>query len=159
MIFNITFPSNIEISLNYVVLDISRIPQMLLDIAINLKMGVWSIISLIYFAIIYPILGIIMAHMAYNDCKLVAGFRFREIINKISCIGWKNFFVWYIVIWLLYFAIFLIGTFILAAFVVFIRHYLGIEISSFSNFIFTLIIYPFLLVYFYRVVALFYMSE
>ena len=38
-----------------------------------------------------------MAHMANNDSKLLTAFRFRDIIDKISILGWRNIIIWYIV--------------------------------------------------------------
>ncbi len=52
--------------------------------------------------IIAIILGLIatiaLANMAYNDSELGAAFRFGEIMNIISQIGWVDYIVWYVVI-------------------------------------------------------------
>ena len=39
--------------------------------------------------IIGPILAIAVAHMANNNSKFSAAFRFHEIMNKIGRIGWE----------------------------------------------------------------------
>ncbi|MDO9046057.1 MAG: DUF4013 domain-containing protein [Methanobacteriaceae archaeon] len=52
--------------------------------------------------IVAIILGLIatiaLANMAYNDSELGAAFRFGEIMNIISQIGWVDYIIWYVVI-------------------------------------------------------------
>lgn len=55
--------------------------------------------------LIAAIVGIIIAliyymaivNMAYNDSEIGAAFRFSEIMNLISSIGWADYIIWYIV--------------------------------------------------------------
>ncbi len=55
--------------------------------------------------LIAAIIGIIIAliyymavvNMAYNDSEIGAAFRFSEIMNLISSIGWADYIIWYIV--------------------------------------------------------------
>lgn len=52
--------------------------------------------------IVAIILGLIatiaLANMAYNDSEIGAAFRFGEIMNIISQIGWVDYIIWYVVI-------------------------------------------------------------
>lgn len=68
--------------------------------------GTVPIILLFLAGIIATILAIILgfmeliaiAHMAYNDSELGAAFRFSEILDVISQIGWIDYIIWYIVV-------------------------------------------------------------
>lgn len=42
-----------------------------------------------------------IANMALYDGKISAAFRFREIIHRISMIGWKEYLIYYAIIWIL----------------------------------------------------------
>ena len=56
------------------------------------------IISMIYMLVITPIMAIAIANMAYNDGEINAAFRFSEIFELISQIGWVDLIIWYIVL-------------------------------------------------------------
>lgn len=50
-----------------------------------------------------------IANMALYDGEISAAFRFREIINRISMIGWKKYLIFYLIIWILGFLTFIIS--------------------------------------------------
>ncbi|MEG3224227.1 MAG: hypothetical protein BME94_01555 [Methanobacteriales archaeon Met13] len=75
---------------------------------------VWALFAgNIIFAIIAVIIGLIqvmgIANMAYYDGDLMAAFRFSEILDYISRIGWGKYIITYIVIAIIAFIGFLIG--------------------------------------------------
>ncbi len=56
--------------------------------------GTWGYIALLYLIIIIPVVLMAVAYMADNNSKLDVAFRFREILHKISLIGWANIIEW-----------------------------------------------------------------
>ncbi|WP_370511820.1 DUF4013 domain-containing protein [Methanothermobacter sp. KEPCO-1] len=84
--------------------------------------------------------------MAYNDSELGAAFRFGEILNVISQIGWIDYIIWYIVIGLI------------AAVIAFIAGLLN-SIPIIGTLIALLIIYPYIQLFFNRALALRYAYE
>jgi len=56
-----------------------------------------TIIGIILAIILGLIATIALANMAYYDSELGASFRFGEILEKISRIGWIDYIFWYIV--------------------------------------------------------------
>ncbi|KUK74449.1 MULTISPECIES: DUF4013 domain-containing protein [Methanobacterium] len=133
--------------------------SMLNDMLWYLKTGFVVLMLLYtYMIIIYPFINIAVAYMAYNDSKLKTAFKFREILHKISTIGWKNFTLWYIVIKILFLTISYAGSFILFYAAVILRNGFGIHITPIMPILTFLIIAPYLSMYFVRSVALFYMS-
>jgi hypothetical protein len=130
--------------------------QMLYDMAIHVQVGLWRFITIFYVILAIPFINIAIAHMAYNDSKIRAAFKFREILNKISNIGWKNFILWYIVIEFLFLVIYGATTIILTFLNLIMSIYpLGISILKFLC---IMIVVPFVFMYFARAVALIYMS-
>lgn len=103
-------------------------------------------ITILYMIIIGPILAIAVAHMANNNSKFSAAFRFHEIMNKIGRLGWGNLIVWYIITGIIFVTILTLGTII---------GWLGTFIS---NLIFSLTS-PYLFIFLSKSIALFYMSE
>jgi hypothetical protein len=67
-----------------------------LNAALSL-MGGLLILGLIVAVIFGVFFTIALTNMAYYDGKLGAAFRFREILDIISNIGWVDFIVWYVV--------------------------------------------------------------
>ena len=62
---------------------------------------VFLIISSI-FAITISIFAYIgMANMAYHDSEIGAALRYREILDRITAIGWRNYILWWIVLMLI----------------------------------------------------------
>lgn len=120
------------------------VSSMLLRMGINAISSsgtdLWTFITFLYIILLYPILQIAIANMAYNDSKIDTAFRISQIINKIGKIGLKKFIAWYIIIGSLYLIIDIVGNII------------GIIL-------FLLLIAPYVQMYFSRAVALIYQSE
>jgi len=60
-------------------------------------MGGTAIIGIILAIILGLIASIAIANMALNNGEFGAAFRFSEILEQISMIGWGKYIVWYIV--------------------------------------------------------------
>lgn len=56
-----------------------------------------ALVGLLLMIIIYVIYAIAIANMAYYDGEIAAAFRFNEILDHISRIGWVNYIIWFIV--------------------------------------------------------------
>jgi hypothetical protein len=109
------------------------------------------LIGISYMIIILPINYIAVTHMAKNNSKVGAAFRFHEIIDKIGSIGWGNLIIWYLVIGIIYIIISIVGSMITGIFSI-LNPIIGIILSS-------LFISPYLYMYLNRSIALIYMSE
>jgi hypothetical protein len=109
-------------------------------------LGGTVIIGVILAIILGLIETIAIAHMAYNDSELGAAFRFGEILNVISQIGWIDYIIWYIVIGLI------------AAVIAFIAGLLN-SIPIIGTLIALLIIYPYIQLFWNRALALRYAYE
>ncbi len=109
------------------------------------------LIAILYIIIILPINYMAIAHMANNNSKFSAAFRFHDIVDKIGRIGWGNLIIWYIVTGTIYIIITAIGSIITAIFSI-LNPIVGIVLSS-------LIVSPYLYMYINRSIALFYLSE
>ena len=125
-------------------------------IDLNIILSIFSAILLVLIAILYiiiilPINYMAKAHMANNNSKFSAAFRFHDIIDKIGRIGWGNLIIWYIVTGTIYIIITVLGSIITAIFSV-LNPIVGIILSS-------LIVSPYLYMYINRSIALFYLSE
>jgi hypothetical protein len=68
------------------------------------------IIAGLYTLIIYPILAVAIGNMAFFNGEFGAAFRFDEILNVISQIGWVDIIIWYIVIIIVGLTIWIIGS-------------------------------------------------
>jgi hypothetical protein len=109
-------------------------------------------IAIIYLIITRPFLLMSLANMAHNDSKIGAAFKFGEIFNKISNIGWGNFIIWYIVTGIIY--------------LIFIGITVGIEfgfnlihIKIVGAVLTLLFIASFMDIFLYRSAAMFYLSR
>ena len=122
------------------------------DVNLILSSIVIFSIAILYFIVIIPIMYMAIAHMAKNDSKLSAAFRLREILNKISTIGWIDLLIWYIVTGIIFSVLFFIGSIITGVIGRLIFAPLGIILMS-------LLVTPYLYMYLYRSVALFYTSK
>jgi len=103
--------------------------------------GGTAIIGIIL-AILFELIGsIAVANMALNDSEFGAAFRFSEILEKISMIGWGKYIVWYIVM--------IIVTFIggIIASVLQVIPFIGMIIAL-------LVVYPYLTMFSARSLAL-----
>jgi hypothetical protein len=158
IVFLTLYPSNIGLIPKIIIQNnTSNIFEMLSKFVIYLDFGFWSDIPIIYLAIVYPLIGISIAHMADNHDKLISAFKFRQIFNKISNIGWKKFIVWYLVIGLLYLAIY-IGSALILKFSTYITGHYEVIGPYALYLLYIILIVPFLFIYFSRAVALIYTS-
>ena len=98
-------------------------------------------------AIIFQLIGsIAVANMALNDSEFGAAFRFSEILELISMIGWGKYIIWYIVM-------IIIGiVFMVIASVLQIIPFIGMIIA-------TLVVYPYLTMFSSRSLALLFGSS
>jgi hypothetical protein len=106
----------------------------------------------LYLIIIYPIFLMSLANMAFYDSDLGAAFKFREIFHKISNIGWGNLILWYITTGIICLIIVLLGAVIEVFFTLIGLKIIGVVLVP-------LIVFPYLSIYIFRSVALFYLSE
>ena len=109
-------------------------------------LGGTVIIGVILAIILGLIETIAIAHMAYNDSELGAAFRFSEILDVISQIGWLDYIIWYIVVGLI------------AAVIAFVAGLLN-AIPIIGTIIAVLIIYPYIQLFWNRALALRYAYE
>ncbi|MGB7968696.1 MAG: DUF4013 domain-containing protein [Methanobacterium sp.] len=145
LIVNIIFsPSNI-IGILSVLISGSSIGGSILPL---FEIGPEIIIIVLYTIILIPIFLMSVAHMANNNGKLEAAFKFREIINKISSNGWINLSAWYMLTILVVLVIYEIGIFVINISGL-INPYLGIILIS-------LILVPYVSIFTSRSTALFY---
>ena len=112
--------------------------------------GTLGYIALLYIIIIIPIILMAIACMADNNSQLGAVFRFRELLNKITAIGWVNIIEWYLLSGIILLLIFSIALFITDIFS---------SISHIIDLLIELLLIPYLLMYVFRSVALLYISE
>jgi len=122
------------------------------DISLILNSASIILIAILYFIIIIPIMYVAIAHMANNDSKLSAAFRFREILTKISTIGWIDLLIWYVITGIILLVFFFIGSIVTSIIGRLIFMPLGLVLMS-------LLVYPYLYMYLSRSVGLFYISK
>jgi hypothetical protein len=115
-----------------------------------LASGIWGLVAILYTVIIIPLLLMAIVNMVYNDGEFSAAFRFREILSKISSIGGIRLIVWYIMTGIIFVIIAFIGIFLFA--ILFVNPIIG-------QILILLVLFPYLLMYFARSVALFYKSS
>lgn len=121
-----------------------------------------SYLGILYTFLVIPLILVAIANMAYYEGELKSGFRFREIFEEISLIGWKNLIKWYIATGIIFLTLFII---ILAVFIFFDLLYSSYisdlnqppYISTIQNVILALTIIPYVYIFISRSVALFYM--
>ena len=115
--------------------------------------GISALIGILYMIIITPILLVAIANMAYYEGELKSAFRFHEIFDEITSIGWINLIKWYVVAGIIFLIIF-IGINVAISYI-FSLIYLDIV----GGVLISLIVSPFFFMYFARAVALFYMPD
>ena len=108
-------------------------------------LGGFMLIGVIIAIVIGLIATIAIANMAYYDGELSAAFKFSEIMDHISQIGWVDYIIWYIVMILIAFVIGIISS-ILNALII------GIVLTP-------LIIAPFAQMFYARSLALLFTSK
>lgn len=118
----------------------------------NLSAVILILLSLIYIFIIIPISYMAISYMADNSSKLSIAFQFRIILNKISSKGWIKFFLWYILTGIVSLIILVIGSIVSGIIGLLTFRTIGIILLS-------LFVAPYLYMFIYRSVALFYLSK
>lgn len=101
----------------------NNLPSLVFSTIIHLKLTFFTtigILHLIEFFTLFLFMNVILimflisiANMANNNGKLAAAFKFRQISNKLSSVGWKNLIIWYVVIESIYLIILSISGIIL----------------------------------------------
>lgn len=155
--FLILFPSTIVTAIKIIEYHPLSAGKMIQYMLWYLTGGIWSYIGTVYLIIVYPIMNVAVAHMAYHDSKLGTAFKFREIFDIIGKIGWKDLVIWYIVVEIIVFAISMIG-YLIRLFIIMILH-VGINNNPIFGILDLLIIVPYYAMFFARALALFYISE
>lgn len=118
---------------------------------IMVYLSIFLIILFLYLILVFPIYLMALANMAFYD-DWNAAFDFSEVFSKISRIGWRNFFAWYIIIILIFLALIFafgeIGVF-----------FNLISLKIVGTLLTQLILLPYMTIFMFRSVALFYSSE
>lgn len=122
-----------------------------------LQAGLGIIIIGIIVAIIFGLLlTIAIAHMAAND-RFKAAFRFREILDVISEIGWGKYILWYIIVAIIVWIISFILNFIITL------GYIGLNIATgpllayiIANLLYAIFIRSYLSLFYLRALGLLY---
>lgn len=115
--------------------------------------GIYALIGILYMIIITPVLLVAIANMAYYEGELKSAFRFREILNEISSIGWFNLIKWYMVNGIIFLVIFM-GINTVISYIFYLIH-----LDIVGGLLISLIVAPYFFIYFARAVALYYMPD
>lgn len=107
---------------------------------------------ILYLIVIYPVFLMALANMAFYDGELEAAFRLREILDKISNIGWVKFIAWYIITIIVCLGLIFAGGLIGAIF-----NLISLKIAG--TLLIQLILLPYLTIFIFRSVALIYPSK
>jgi hypothetical protein len=125
-------------------------------------LGIWFYIAVLYMIIILPVMLISIAYMANNESKLIKAFSFREIIDEIHKLGMRNLIIWYIVTGMVFLVLLAISG-IVIVFLLLLTKFSGILTLSqtfiLEDILVGLIITPYIFMYLFRSLALFYRSE
>ncbi len=109
-----------------------------------------ALIIIAYIIIIIPIIMTAIAYMADNNGDINAAFRVREVLDKISSLGWINFIKWFIIT--------VIPVFIITIAVSYVTTYISDVIHLPLNYFLLALIAAPLFMYLARSFSLFYMS-
>jgi hypothetical protein len=109
-------------------------------------------VYMLYCLIIFPISLIAITNMANNDGKWSYAFKLKAIFDKIKNIGWIKFYSWYFLASVITLLVLLIGIFLMFIFSILIHNYLSIKLID------SLIITPYIYMFFSRSLALIYNS-
>jgi hypothetical protein len=125
----------------------------IITILLNLGVGIGIFLAILYMIVVLPLFIVSLVHMADNKSDLLVAFKIREIFNKISSKGWINLISWYLSSGLIFLAILtFLGTFTLGIFG--LLHNIDI-----GGLLISVVIVPYLYMYFARSSALFYMKK
>jgi hypothetical protein len=127
--------------------------QNLIGVLMSLGVGIGFLYALFYMIVILPIFIVSLVNMANNNDKLEAAFRFREIYKKIGSIGWVNLIIWYLMTGIIFLSILgIIGTVLIGIFSL-------INNVDVGGLIISVVLIPYLYMYFARSAALLYISK
>jgi hypothetical protein len=127
--------------------------QNIIPILMSLGIGIGIFLAIIYMIVVLPLFIVSLVHMADNNSDLKSAFKIREIFHKIRSIGWINLILWYLSSGLIFLAILtFLGTFTLGIFG--LLHNIDI-----GGLLISVVIVPYLYMYFARSSALFYMKK
>jgi hypothetical protein len=110
----------------------------------------WFLIAFIYMIFILPVSLLAIAIMAENQGKLSSAFKPGNLLDKIKTLGLINILKWYLVTGILFLIFYIIGG-ILTSILVLLQPIIGITFQL-------LIVIPYLYMFLYRSVGLFYIS-
>ncbi|SCG84817.1 DUF4013 domain-containing protein [Methanobacterium congolense] len=114
-------------------------------------LGILILVVIFYLIAIFPVFLMALANMAFYD-DLGAAFEVHEIFKKISNIGWFNLVKLYIINIIICLVVSIIGALIVSIFDL-------ISLKIIGALFIILIVVPYIEIYIYRSVALFYLSE
>jgi Protein of unknown function (DUF4013) len=127
--------------------------QNIITILMSLGIGIGIFLAMLYMVVVLPLFIVSLVHMADNNDKLTSAFRLGEIFDKIGKIGWFNLILWYLASGLIFIAILVfLGTFILAIFNL-------IHNIDIGGLLISVVLIPYLYMYFARSSALFYTKK
>lgn len=127
--------------------------QNIIGVLMSLEAGIGVTIATIYMILILPIFIVSIAFMANKNDDLKAAFRFREILNKIGYLGWINLIIWYLLTGIIFLSILgVLGTLIVGLFSL-------INNIAIGGLIISVVLIPYLYMYFARSASLFYLSK
>jgi hypothetical protein len=110
----LNYPSMIGMDLNYLLTGLfeSKIGLIFLnfmsvlgEFPIMIPEGSTAFIGILYIVAVAPLFFMALVHMANYHGDLKTAFRFNEIINEISEIGWGKLIVWYVTMVIIFFAL------------------------------------------------------
>lgn len=101
--------------------------------------------AIIYGLLVYPIMAVAIGNMAFYNGDLGSAFKLRDIFSTISKIGWVDLIIWYIALIIIGVTIIVAGTLIAM-------------IPLVGWLLITLIVYPYLYLFFGRALAWLYAS-
>jgi hypothetical protein len=127
--------------------------QNIITILMSLGIGIGIFLAMLYMVVVLPLFIVSLVHMADNNDKLASAFRLGEIFDKIGSIGWINLILWYLASGLIFIAILVfLGTFIIAIFNL-------IHNIDIGGLLISVVLIPYLYMYFARSSALFYTKK
>jgi hypothetical protein len=152
IVFTVLSSTALQIIVNQALLNGFNL-QNLIGVLMSLGVGIGFIYAIFYIILILPIFIMSIVNMANNDDKLGAAFRFNEIYKKIGHIGWVNVIIWYLLTGIIFLSILgVIGTLIIVIFSL-------INNIDVGGLLISVVLVPYLYMYFARSAALLYLSE
>ena len=127
--------------------------QNIITILMSLGIGVGIFLAIMYMVVVLPLFIVSLVHMAENNSELGSAFKIREIFAKIGSIGWINLILWYLSSGLIFLAILIfLGSFTIGIFNL-------INNIDIGGLLISVVIIPYLYMYFAKSSALFYMKK